>query len=278
MKKGTKVILAIVLVLLVAVLGYIIYSSYTSGLGNVPEGSPLPEASPSPEISPSTPSPSPEDTPAPSPSEEPAPVLLGETEDMGQEYIDSFVFYGDSNTNGLRLNELLPGAYNTNQVWTPMSGTLTLNRWNIDKIVYPETWTEIDVTEAMSIKKPEYLLINLGMNGVSFMDEEYFTSTYSEMVDALSAASPETKIILSSMYPVADGYLGDDLSNAKIDTANQWIYGIAEEKGLRYLDVNSMLKCDEGDLPESLNEGNGFHLTKEGYQMVLDFIRTHGWK
>ena len=35
-----------------------------------------------------------------------------------------------------------------------MSGTLTLNRWDIDKIVYPETWTEMDVTEAMAEKKP----------------------------------------------------------------------------------------------------------------------------
>lgn len=276
MRKGLKAILTVVLVLLIAVLGYVVYINYLSGAGAPPEPSPTVSPSPSP-----TPTPTlepPEETPSPEPVPEPPATLLDETEDMGQEYLDSFVFYGDSNTNGLRLNELLPGGYNTNQVWTPMSGTLTLSRWSVDKIVYPETWTEIDVTEAMAKKKPAYLLINVGMNGISFMDEEYFTSTYSEMVDTLSAASPETKIILSSMYPVCDGYLGEELSNARIDAANKWIYGIAEEKGLRYLDVNSMLKSDEGDLPESLNEGNGFHLTKEGYQMVLDFIRTHGWK
>ena len=100
-----------------------------------------PPATPSPAVTPApTPEPTPEPTPSPTPEPTPPPTLLGETEDMGQEYQDAIVFYGDSNTNGLRLQELLPGGYNTTQVWTPMSGTLTLNRWSVDKIVYPETW------------------------------------------------------------------------------------------------------------------------------------------
>lgn len=280
MEKTKKILLAVLLILLTAALVWLVFQNYSSGgrlRPSPPPASPEPSpvaASPTPE----TPQP-PEDSliPEPSPSQ-PPPVTLEETEDMGQEYLDTFVFYGDSNTNGLRLNELLPGGYNTNQVWTPLSGTLTLNRWNIDNIVYPETWTVMPVTEAMALKKPEYLLINLGMNGISFMDQEAFTLTYTEMVRAIHEANPYTKIILSSIYPVADGYLGDSITNEKIDKANQWIYGIAEREGFRYLDVNPILKCGEGDLPESLNEGNGFHLTPEGYQMVLDFIRTHGYK
>lgn len=51
----------------------------------------------------------------------PPPTLLGETEDMGQEYLDSIVFYGDSNTNRFRLAEIFEGGYWTTQVWTPMT-------------------------------------------------------------------------------------------------------------------------------------------------------------
>ncbi len=159
-----------------------------------------------------------------------------------------------------------------------MSGTLTLDRWSTDKIVYPETWTEMDVTEAMAKKKPEYLIINLGMNGVSFMDEEYFTQVYTDMVKALAGACPETRIILSSIYPIADGYLGADLTNAKIDAANGWIYGIAQDLGLRYLDAASILKGPDGDLPEEFHDGNGYHLTAEKYLDVLTYIRTHAYR
>lgn len=279
MRKLRKTLTAILFVLLTGALVWLVFQNHGY---DKRESLPEPTFSPAPSQSvqpPGTPVQLPEDSPSPEPPpSEPPQVTLGETEDMGQEYLDAFVFYGDSNTNGLRLNELLPGGYDTNQVWTPLSGTLTLNRWNIDNIVYPETWTVMPVTEAMALKKPEYLLINLGMNGISFMDEEVFTLTYTEMVRAIHEANPDTKIILSSIYPVADGYLGDSITNEKIDAANRWICGIAEREGFRYLDVNPILKCEEGDLPESLNEGNGFHLTSEGYRMVLDFIRTHGYK
>jgi hypothetical protein len=198
---------------------------------------------------------------------------------MGQEYIDSFVFYGDSNTNGMRLFEVLPGGYDTTQIWTPMSGTLTLCYWDVNNIVYPETWTEMPVTEAMETKKPEYLLINLGANGISFMDEDYFKSEYTEMVEALAKASPDTKIILSAIFPVANSYpYQADINNDKIDAANGWIFEIAESTGTRYIDSGAALRGEDGSLPENLHEGDGLHLTAEGYELVLNYIRTHGWQ
>lgn len=233
-------------------------------------------AAPAPTPEPTAP-PTPAPTPTPTPT--PPPVTLGETEDMGQDYLDAIVFYGDSNTNGLRLLELLPGGYGTDQIWTPMSGTLTLSRWNIDKIVYPETWTEMDVTAAMALKKPAYLIVNLGMNGISFMDRDYFIETYTAMAEALHAASPDTKIMLSSIYPVAKSYpYQKDINNDKITQANGWIRDIAEAEGLRYLDTAAALRDENGDLPENLQDGNGFHLTAEGYGLVLDYIRTHGYR
>lgn len=237
-------------------------------------------AQPSPTQTPEpTPEPTPSPTPSPTPEPTPPPTLLGETEDMGQEYLDSIVFYGDSNTNRLRAEELLSGGYGTGQVWTPMSGTLTLNRWDIDKIVYPETWTEMDVTEAMAEKKPEYLLINLGTNGVSFMDEEYFKSEYTEMVEALMAASPETKIILSSLYPVAQSYpYQGDINNEKLSAASGWVYDIAQELGLRYIDLAAAVEDENGDLPETSHIGDGYHLTKAALEDVLEYIRTHGYQ
>lgn len=225
-----------------------------------------------------TPVPTPEATPGPTPSPTPVPVLLAETEDMGQEYLDSIVFYGDSNTNGMRLEGVLPGGYGTTQIWTPMSGTLTLCNWSVDAVVYPETWTEMPVTEAMQTKQPAYLIVNLGVNGISFMDEEYFISEYTKMTEALMAANPDTKIMLSSLYPVAASYpYQRDINNEKLTAANGWIYDIAEKEGLRYIDCAAALRDADGNLPENLHSGDGLHLTAEGYRLVLDYIRCHGY-
>ena len=242
-----------------------------------PEPSPTPAPAVSPTPTP-TPEPTPSPTPAPTPEPTPPPTLLGETEDMGQDYQDAIVFYGDSNTNGLRLQDMLPGGYATTQVWTPMSGTLTLNRWSIDQIVYPETWTEMPVTEAMALKRPEYLIVNLGENGVSFMDEEYFKSEYTALVQALAEACPETKIMCASLFPVAASYpYQRDINNEKLAAASAWIYEIAEAEGLRYIDLAAAVKGEDGALPEHLHIGDGYHLNSEGHQLVLDYIRTHGY-
>lgn len=245
-----------------------------SGPAETPPATPTPAVTPAP-----TPEPTPEPTPSPTPEPTPPPTLLGETEDMGQEYQDAIVFYGDSNTNGLRLQELLPGGYNTTQVWTPMSGTLTLNRWSVDKIVYPETWEEMSVTEAMALKRPEYLIVNLGENGVSFMDEEYFKEEYTALVRALGEACPETKIMCASLFPVAESYpYQGDINNDKLAAASAWIYEIAEAEGLRYIDLAAAVRGEDGSLPEDLHIGDGYHLNSEAHGLVLDYIRTHAYR
>ena len=119
----------------------------------------------------------------------------------------------------------------------------------------------------METKKPEYLIVNLGTNGVSFMDEEYFKSEYTEMVEALKEACPETKIMLSSLYPVALSYpYQDDINNDKLAAASEWIYEIAEEEGVRYIDLAAAVKDENGDLPETSHIGDGYHLSKDAWR------------
>lgn len=210
------------------------------------------------------------DVPAPD-----APTALEETEDMGQEYIDKMIFLGDSTTYGL-------AAYNVvdpNHVWTPASGTLTLDHWSYTAIVYPDTGEEILIPAAVSLKKPEYLVITLGINGVSFMEEDYFIETYTALVTAVQAASPNTKIILNSIYPIAASYSNQgSINNEKIDAANTWVLKVAESTGVRYLNSCVVLKGEDGFMPESYQNGDGLHPTGEAYGYVIDYIRTHGYK
>ena len=132
----------------------------------------------------------------PKPSEDPEPTtVLGETEDAGSEYIDKLVFIGDSTTYGLKAYGMLSGGKDTLQVWTPSSGTLALFNQSWATIVYPETGEEIPITEAVERRQPEYLVLTIGVNGVSMMDEEQFKADYIDLVQRIQKVSPDTKII-----------------------------------------------------------------------------------
>jgi hypothetical protein len=228
-----------------------------------------PAASPSPE--PAEPSP----TATPEESDSGTAVILGETEDMGQEYVDRFIFLGDSTTYGLGVY----GVIDKSRIWTPESGTLTLSQWSFTAIAYPDTGEELLIPDAVKTKTPEYMLITLGINGISFMDEDYFKSEYTKLVQSVQQNSPSTRIIINSIYPVAASYKHlTQINNDKIKTANTWLQQVAEESGTAYLDSQSVLVGPDGNLPENLQNGDGMHLTKEGFELVINYLRTHGYQ
>ena len=205
------------------------------------------------------------DTPASS-------VLLAETEDAGQEYIDKLTFLGDSTTYGLKYYEVLSGGKNTTQVWTPASGTLTLFNYATATIVFPEDGQEISIVDAVTRKLPEYLVITLGVNGVSMMDEDWFKTDYTALVQSIQAASPDTKIICNSIYPVENDYEQiESINNTNIPQANEWIKAVAEATGCKYADSASVLKAEDGSLREDYGNGDGFNA-------VLNYLRTHAYQ
>lgn len=207
-------------------------------------------------------------------------VTLKESADMGQAYIDSIVFLGDSTTYHMKSRGVLTGGKDTKQVWSGALGTLTLDG-NIHKttIVYPKTGTEMTVAKAAEQETPQYMVITLGVNGVSFCTETQFKAYYGKLITSIKQASPETKIILQSIFPVTESYDagGHGITNAKIDAANAWVMQIASEHGCKYLDTASVLKNNQGAMIALYDNGDGIHMTAEGYQAILQYIRTHGY-
>ena len=203
--------------------------------------------------------------------------VLQETEDAGQEYQDKIVFLGDSTTYSFLYYGVLTGGKNSTQVWTPSSRTLTLDGALATKILYPETGEEISLKDALKAKKPEIFVITLGVNGIAYMDEKYFKNVYTKLVGIVRDASPETKIILNSIFPVATNWeKTKSINNDKINAANGWILDVAEENGAFFLDSHSVLAVDPGGyMPISYQNGDGLHLNKESCKLVLNYIRTH---
>ena len=215
--------------------------------------------------------------PTPTPTPEPAPTELEQTEDMGEEYLSKFIFLGDSTTYGLAAYDALPWT----QMWTTSIGTLDLSAQSYAEIdVYSDDGSvqSMTIRDAVAAVKPEYLLITLGINGISYMDEVEFKEEYTDLIGTIQAASPETKIICHSIYPVIDPDAPIGINNAGVNQANQWVYEIAEATGTRYLNTHDALADENGSLREEYCNGDGVHLDTPGCQAVLMSVRTHGYR
>ena len=218
--------------------------------------------------------PRPENNPSDQPAED--TVTLSATADAGMAYQDSIIFVGDSLTAHLVSRGVLTGGAETKQVWCPENNMMNLNsEVTAAKIVYPETGEKMTVAEAAALAKPKIMIITLGTDwGVSYLGEEEFKSCYSGLIKDIQKASPKTKIILQSIFPVTD--FCPNLTNTKIDNANKWVKAIAEENGCRYLDTQSILKDEKNNLKaEYCNSADGIHLGADAYKAILNYIRTH---
>lgn len=203
-----------------------------------------------------------------------SPALLGITEDAGTEYTDKLVFLCDSPTYWMGPKGLVP----TEHIWTGPEGTQTLAYQSTYKILDPYDNTEKLIRDVVSEHQPEYLVIAIGINGISFMDEEYFKAEYKSLVTDIKALSPETKLICQAIYPITPDYKWwGNITNALITEGNSWILEVAEETGCPYLDTFAAILGEDGNaLPEYMRS-DGLHPNKDGLTVILDYIRTHAY-
>jgi hypothetical protein len=207
---------------------------------------------------------------------------LERTPDYGQNYIDRIVFIADTSIYHIAESSVLNPVVAEEQVWMGVDNSLPLD-YSIDiaDIVYLKAKEGMSIAEASAIKKPEYIIITVGIeNGVAYCGKERFVTYYSKLIDSITEASPKTKIILQSILPVSEAYEKENpsVTNYKIDRANGWIEALASEKELRYLDTASILKNENGYLDTNYDRGDGLRLNNEGYVAVVNYIRTHGYK
>ncbi len=213
-------------------------------------------------------------------------AALQEGTDLGQAYIDSFIFFGESTTYHLKSRGVLTGGTETKQIWGPPSGTVNLDTTvGSLKIVYPPTGEQLTIGEAVRREQPKRMLLCFGLNGAVGnvrRGKDYFQSCYRIVIDAIKRNSPSTEILLQSAFPVAENmdmsHFSVDLDtlNAHIRTINGWTEELAEEYGIGYLNTAEILTDENGRLRTEYQNGDGHHLTAEAYRKILYYIRTHG--
>ena len=212
-------------------------------------------------------------------------IFLQGTAEADDDYMNGLIFFGESTTAHLRAREVLPGGRQTTQVWADDSGTRMLSSQGLSTpIVYPETGEHLTISQACAKKRPRYLVLSFGINGITgfVANKQRYVDNYKRLIQTVQTASPETRIILQTVYPVrtCGGFSVDvDTLNSHIHTLNGWLPEIAEfSANVRVADTASVLRGSDGRLLAEFDAGDGLHLNQKAYQAVLHYLSTHAWQ
>ncbi len=203
--------------------------------------------------------PEPTDAPSDSPAS-PAPGFVpdvpAQDTPADDSYFDDAAFIGNSLMDGFRLYSGLT---------------------NCD--VYAKTSMTVlgvgDYLNQMSTIEYGKIYILLGINEIGY--ESYtFKDLYGEMVDRLQTDHPGAIIYIMGLSPVskAKSDSHEYFNMEHVNTYNERLYELAEEKGCYYIDLCDALAGDDGYLPAEVTF-DGIHFTAEEYGVWLDYLRTH---
>lgn len=187
-------------------------------------------------------------------------------------------FFGESTTAHLaRVGGVFDSAENRGKVLRDESGTRYLDmRILSSPVIYKGE--KIAFAEAIERAQPRVLVLSFGLNGLSrwSRDPDAFLRNYRALIDGVLAHSPNTKILLQSVYPVGEN---DCFSspvhalNAQIATLNGHIATLSKEyTNVDYINTASLLADANGVLSQGYDIGDGIHLTNEAYRIILTVL------
>ncbi len=187
-------------------------------------------------------------------------------------------FFGESTTAHLaRSGGILDNAEKGEQVLRDESGTRYLDmRILSSPVIY--RGEKLSFADAVERVQPRVLVLSFGLNGLPrwSRDPEAFLHNYRALIDGVLARSPNTKIILQSVYPVGEN---DCFSapvpklNTQIQALNAHIASLSQEyENVAYINTAALLSDASGALLSNYDIGDGIHLTNEAYRIILSHL------
>lgn len=196
-------------------------------------------------------------------------VKLKETKNYGNDYFNKITMVGDSNIMNMYLNGYLNGlrAWAIPCLHAESMHSIEINLYGLG--------IKMKLLDAVEKYKPETMILNFGTFSTTWISEETFIEKANAMIEQIKEKSPNTKIILISIYPIKKG---DNINEFKQDIINKYnflILEMADKHKLKYLDVQEVLKGDDGYGKDEYFVDDKFHLTPLGHSIVKEYIKTH---
>lgn len=213
------------------------------------------------------------------PTEAPADVI---EHPVDASWFDDAVFVGDSIT--LKLSyycEDNEEALGKAQFFC--AGSLGYNSamWDLydEEAVHPYYQGESVQAEYCAEKTgAKKVFLMLGMNDIAVYGTEGSGEGCANLVDAILSHTPDVTIYIQSTTPILSGCEIGDLNNQNVDAFNVWLKNYCDEKGYKFLDVNSILRDENGYLKEeycSDPDDQGIHFTDEACNLWADYLKNN---
>lgn len=196
-------------------------------------------------------------------------TILAYKADAREGYMNHCIFLGDSRTVAMVSYGYISDANALAKVGiahTAVAGTtFTQNSGN-----------RYTLSDYLRARTEEVIYVCYGVNGMNGISEEQYESTYTELVDKIVSLAGDRHVVLMSIWPVDDnGRYRGSVKNEWIDKYNDFLYRLAAERGLYYLDVASILKDEKGGMRREYDSGDGLHYSASSYGHILDYIIHH---
>lgn len=194
--------------------------------------------------------------------------------------LDRAVFLGESTTTHLRSR----GGLREDQVWANSSGTMKLDSGLLSRpILDSRTGESLTIPQAAERYRPETLVLSFGLNGVTgfIQNKDLYLGNYQKLIERIRQASPTTRIVVQSVYPVASAEhhaewnfsVPPEQINEYLRTLNCWLEEFCQGlPDVRFADTASVLR-DSGGYLRSDFTTDGIHLTESAYCEILRVLR-----
>lgn len=202
-----------------------------------------------------------------------SPVIVPEGKRMDSDYFDGVLMIGDS------LTQIL------NIYGTQMRGKAVICAYKSitpDQMVNNVTTedfngNQVAVLDEILGQSPRAIYVMLGMNSLAGGRSDNLLTYYGRLIDLLREAYPQVPIYIESITPVTlDAAIENiQITNRRIRKTNLSLIELAEEKGCWYLDLNSALSDEEGNMIAGVHQPDGVHLKAEGCRIWMDYLLTH---
>lgn len=166
--------------------------------------------------------------------------------------MNEIIFLGNSLTEGFDLPRYFRGSNIKNRGIGGDRTTDILNRLD-------------EITTA----KPRLVLLMVGINDLHFYTQEQIINNYERIIQIIQKESPDTRIIVQSVLPVAEFYNAQ--LNQQVETLNQQLEPLAENHQLRYIDLYPFFTQHEP--MAELYQPDGVHLAQPGYQLWAGILK-----
>lgn len=170
----------------------------------------------------------------------------------------NIVMFGNSLTHGGEWNEL-------------MGRTDIVNRGINGDIIQGL----VDRLDAVVDGHPRKIFLLIGVNDVSHnLTADSIVTATCGMIDKIMERTPTTRLYVQSLFPINNSFKRYKAIFGKEDVIRQINAKLrpeVEKRGLKWVEVNSFLVDDEGNLRSDLTN-DGLHLLPEGYAIWRDIL------